>query len=129
MIEIEEAKEKQIEVNVNFKATIDEKFLDEFKRIIDHHLDYFLDLARFPEIKAIYDARADVPNESNKCRDYYMIYDKDLVGYGGYETLEEAHKFFKKNKHAASIDQVIELTKEVYRKPSKKSKKSKEAEI
>ena len=48
-------------------------------------------------------------------RDYYMIV-TDTCAYGGYETLEEAIKFFKKDKRACKIKRVTEIEEIVYEK-------------
>ena len=48
-------------------------------------------------------------------RDYYMIV-TDTCAYGGYKTLEEAIKLFKKDKRAYKIKRVTEIEEIVYEK-------------
>ena len=40
-------------VRISFNAEIDDSFLGELQRIVDHHLDYLVDLADNPEIKSL----------------------------------------------------------------------------
>ena len=44
------------EITISFKATVDKKSIEELKRIIDHHLDWLVNLDEFAEIKTVYDA-------------------------------------------------------------------------
>ena len=44
------------EITISFKATVDEKSVEELKRIVDHHLNWLINLDEFPEIKTVYDA-------------------------------------------------------------------------
>lgn len=46
--------------HVTFNVDIDEDFKEEFKRIINHHIDELIDIESFPEIKAIYAACVEI---------------------------------------------------------------------
>ena len=51
---------KILSCHVTFNVDIDENFKEEFKRIIDHHIDELIDTESFPEIKAIYAACVEI---------------------------------------------------------------------
>jgi len=53
MIDVEPMENKLTKVEVKFEAEVDYNFLEEFKKIVDHHMEYLLDLEAFPEIKSI----------------------------------------------------------------------------
>ncbi len=46
-------------VKVSFEAQIDDEFLEELNRIVDHHLDYLIDLDDNPEIKELSDGEVE----------------------------------------------------------------------
>ena len=46
-------------VQISFKAEIDDDFLGELQRIVDHHLEYLIDLDSTPEIKNIYEGEVE----------------------------------------------------------------------
>lgn len=48
-----------MQVQVSFKAEIDDKFLGELKRVVDHHLEYLLDLDSYPEITTVSDGEVE----------------------------------------------------------------------
>ena len=44
-------------IEVTMKMNIDEDSYNELKRIINHHIDYLLDLDSYPEIHCVYGAK------------------------------------------------------------------------
>ena len=46
-------------VQISFKAEIDDEFLGELQRIVDHHLESLIDLDSSPEIKNIYEGEVE----------------------------------------------------------------------
>lgn len=52
-----EENKKTIVTQITLKAEIDAEFYSELKGIIEHHIDYIMDLGEFPEIKGIFDAK------------------------------------------------------------------------
>lgn len=44
-----------MQVQISFKAEIDDSYFGELSRIVDHHLEYLVDLAGNPEIKNLSD--------------------------------------------------------------------------
>ena len=50
-------------VTMKIKMYVEEDFVDELKRIVDHHADYLLDLAEFPEIYEVFDGEITVDEE------------------------------------------------------------------
>ena len=52
-------------VEVKFNAIVEDDFLEEFKKIIDHKIDCFLNLSIFPEIGSVYYARTKVLGDNN----------------------------------------------------------------
>lgn len=49
-------------VQISFKAEIDDEFLPEIIRIVDHHLDYLIDLDSISEIKNLYEGEVEEIN-------------------------------------------------------------------
>ena len=47
-------------VEVKFNAIVEDDFVEEFEKIVDHKLDSFLNLSEFPEIGSVYYARTKV---------------------------------------------------------------------
>ena len=43
------------QVQISFKAEVDDDYIGELARIVDHHLDYLIDLDSTPEIKNVYE--------------------------------------------------------------------------
>ena len=41
---------------ITFEIEVEETFLEELKRQVDHHIDYLINTTEYPEIKAIYNA-------------------------------------------------------------------------
>jgi len=52
-------------VEVKFNAIVEDDFLEEFEKIIDHKIDSFLNLSEFPEIGSVYYARTKVLGDNN----------------------------------------------------------------
>ena len=46
-------------LKVEFLIDIENDAVDKMKTVIDHHIDYLLDLESFPEIKSVYKAKMD----------------------------------------------------------------------
>ena len=44
-------------VEVKLTMDINKDFVDEFKSIVDHHIEYLIDINNFPEILSIYDCK------------------------------------------------------------------------
>lgn len=44
-------------IEVTMKMEVDDDFYDDLKRIVDHHVDYLLDLISYPEIHSVYGAK------------------------------------------------------------------------
>ncbi len=53
MIDVESTENKLTRVKVEFDAIINYDFLEEFKKIVDHHMEYLINFNAFPEIKDI----------------------------------------------------------------------------
>lgn len=47
-------------VEVKFNVEIDEKDYEELVRMVDHHIDWLLDLSSNPEIKTVYGATTSI---------------------------------------------------------------------
>jgi len=52
-------------VEVKFNAIVEDDFVEEFEKIVDHKLDCFLNLSEFPEIGSVYYARTKVLGDNN----------------------------------------------------------------
>jgi hypothetical protein len=52
-------------VEVKFNVIMEDDFVNEFEKIIDHKIDQFLNLSEFPEIGSVYYARATVLGDNN----------------------------------------------------------------
>lgn len=71
-------------MRVEFDVDIKKEFVDEFSRIIDHHIEYMIDLSEFPEIKGIGNAKLyckESENESTINIDDYYIISQEKVGF------------------------------------------------
>ena len=44
-------------VRVSFELEIEDSFMEELEKIVDHKLDYLLDLTEFPEIESVSDGQ------------------------------------------------------------------------
>ena len=52
-------------IEVKFNAIVEDDFVEEFEKIVDHKLDCFLNLSEFPEIGSVYYARTKVLGDNN----------------------------------------------------------------
>lgn len=54
-------------INVSMKMEVEEKDIEELKRITDHHIDYLLNLDEFPEIKRVFDVKCKAEIKCDEC--------------------------------------------------------------
>ena len=47
-------------VKITFNAEVEDDFVEELKRMVDHHMDYLIDLDDNPEITSISDAEIEI---------------------------------------------------------------------
>ena len=52
-------------VEVKFNVIVEDDFVEEFEKIVDHKIDCFLNLSEFPEIGSVYYARTKVLGDNN----------------------------------------------------------------
>jgi hypothetical protein len=64
-------------VEVKFNAIVEDDFLEEFEKIIDHKIDCFLNLSEFPEIGSVYYARATVLGDNNVGNELGSVNEKE----------------------------------------------------
>lgn len=55
-----------IPVKITIRATIAPEFKDELERIVDHHIEYLIDLISYPEIKSVYGCEIETDKEDNQ---------------------------------------------------------------
>jgi len=51
---------RTLNCHVTFNVEIEEDFKEEFRRIIDHHIDELIDIESYPEMKGIYAACVEI---------------------------------------------------------------------
>ena len=51
------------EINISFKAKVDDSIIDELQKTVDHNIYKLIDLDNYPEIESIYDAKMSVESE------------------------------------------------------------------
>ena len=49
-----------MKVEIKFEMDIDSKFIDELKKIVNHHMEAIIDLDSYPEIESIYNAECKI---------------------------------------------------------------------
>lgn len=89
-------------IEVSFNAIVDDEFVNEFERIIDHKIESFIDLKSYPEISCIYYARTKDLGENNSIGEETAEKDKSFENPDNrnicdieveYTGMRDAHKF------------------------------------
>ena len=64
-------------VEVKFNVIVEDDFVNEFEKIIDHKIDSFLNLSEFPEIGSVYYARTKVLGDNNVGNELSSVNEKE----------------------------------------------------
>lgn len=93
-------------VEVKFNAIVEDDFVEEFEKIVDHKLDSFLNLSEFPEIGSIYYARTKVLGDNTV--------GEVLASYNEKEEEPEDKKISYKEENKESKSEIIEDINKVF---------------